>query len=375
MDRVYFSRARRGALSFAFLLASSACARAFAQAPPSPGRSPAEPSAQDNSSRAESELQAGSALTQTGRFSEAIPHFLAAQGHVSNEYAAGFNLALCYVGTDQFPKAIPILAGLRNGNYENASVENLLAQAYAGNGENKEAFEAFQKAVVFTPKEEKLYLLVAAAFSKKQNYVRSLRVVESGLQNLPDSPRLHYELGYILWQLDEPGLAKPELERATSLAPHSEIGYLAAGQGAFMLGNLSQAIQIARTATRDGFSDYQLLALLGDALIQVGASPGKPEFLEAKEALEKSIAARPNYASSQIALGRLLLQEGRVDPAIEHLELGRQLAPHNPTPCWLLATAYRKRGQVERERAMLALVAKLNEEQAQKHRPASDEDR
>lgn len=359
----------------AFLLAGTACARAFAQAPLSPARSPVEPSAQDTSSQAESELQAGIALTQTGRFSEAIPHFLAAQGHVSNEYAANFNLALCYVGINQFPKAIPILVGLRNGNHENASVENLLAQAYAGNGENKEAFEAFQKAVIFTPKDEKLYLLVAAAFSKEQNYVRSLRVVESGLGNLPDSARLHYELGYILWQLDEPGLAKPELERAASLAPHSEIGYLAAAQEGFMLGNLSQAIQIARTATRDGFSDYQLLALLGDALIQFGASPGKPEFLEAKKALEKSIVARPNYASSQIALGRLLLQEGRVDPAIEHLELGRQLAPRNPTPCLLLATAYRKRGQVEQARAMLALVAKLNEEQAQKHRPASEEDR
>jgi len=191
MDRVYFSRARRGALYLAFLLAGTACARAFAQAPLSPARSPVEPSAQDTSSQAESELQAGIALTQTGRFSEAIPHFLAAQGHVSNEYAANFNLALCYVGINQFPRAIPILVGLRNGNHENASVENLLAQAYAGNGENKEAFEAFQKAVIFTPKDEKLYLLVAAAFSKEQNYVRSLRVVESGLGNLPLRTGLH----------------------------------------------------------------------------------------------------------------------------------------------------------------------------------------
>jgi len=41
----------------------------------------------------------------------------------------------------------------------------------------------------------------------------------------------------------------------------------------------------------------------------------------------------------------------------------------------LLATAYRKRGQLEQAQAMLAMVAKLNEEQAQKHRQPLDENR
>ncbi|HVH60776.1 MAG TPA: tetratricopeptide repeat protein, partial [Candidatus Sulfotelmatobacter sp.] len=230
-------------------------------------------------------------------------------------------------------------------------------------------------AAAFTPKDEKLYLLVAAAFLERQDYGQGLRVVESGLTELPGSAKLHYELGYVLWQLEEPVLARPEFERATSLAPNSAVGYLAAAQESFMLGNLAAAAQIARTAIREGAADYQLLALLGDALIQAGASPGKPEFSEAKEALEKSIGEHPRYSSSHIALGRLLLQEGRVDRAVEHLELGRQLAPENPAPYMLLATAYRKRGQIEQERAMLAIVAKLNEEQAQRRRSDFNKER
>ena len=199
--------------------------------------------------------------------------------------------------------------------------------------------------------------------------------MESGLRDLPNSAKLHYELGYLLWQLEEPVSAKPEFERATSLAPNSALGYLATAQESFMLGNLAQAIQIARAAIREGAADYQLLALLGDALIQAGASPGKPEFSEAKEALRKSIGDHPRYASSHIALGRLLLQEGRVDQAVEHLELGRQLAPQNPAPYLLLATAYRKRGQPEQERAMLAIVAKLNEDQAERRRSDFNKER
>lgn len=365
----------------ALLLPGGVCALALGQMPELAKRGPAQPATQEIASQqeaaqeAEAELQKGIILTRSGHFSEAIPHFLSARGHVSSEYAAEFNLALCYVGVSEFPKAISILEALRKGSHEGASVENLLSQTYEGNDQPNEAFEAFQKAAAFTPKDEKLYLLVAAAFMGKQDYGQGLRVLEAGLRNLPDSARLHYELGFGLWQLEEPGMAKPEFERATVLAPHSVIGYLAAAQESFMLDDLSQAIKIARAGILEGFSDYQLLCLLGDALIHNGASPGTPEFAEAKQALEKSIAERPNYASSQIALGRVLLQEERVDAAIEHLELGRQLAPRNPAPCLLLATAYRKRGQLKQAQAMLAMVDKLNEEQAQKRRRALYESR
>lgn len=362
------------ALIASLLLICGSCGTAQTQSLHAPTRSLTKQISQNAGSQAETELQTGIELTRSGHFAEAIPHFLAAHGHVSDEYAEQFNLALCYVGTNEFPKAIPILIQLRSGSHKNASVENLLSQAYAGNDEPKEAFEAFQKAVVLTPKDEKLYLLVAGAFSKKQDYARSLRVLESGLRNLPDSARLHYERGYVLWQLDESGLARPEFERAASIAPHSAIGYLAAAQESLMLGNISQATQMARTGISEGFADYQLLALLGEALIQAGASPGKPEFTEAKDALEKSIAARPNYSSSQVALGRLLLQEGSVDLAIGHLEMARQLAPQDPSCYLLLATAYRRRGQLEQARAMMAKVAKLDQERAEKHRLAFEKE-
>lgn len=375
MDRGDFFRISRCIVAVALLAASLKCETALAQSSLASNRSLSGQASQEATLQPEAELQTGITLTKSGHFSEAIPHFLAARGHVSDEYAAEFNLALCYVGVGEFPKAISILGQLRGGSHDNASVENLLSQAYEGNDQPNLAFEAFQKAAAFTPNDEKLYLLVSAAFMEKQDYAQGLRVVVVGLRNLPESARLHYELGYALWQIEEPSLAKPEFERAAALAPHSTIGYLAAAQESFLLGDLTQATKIAREGAQQGFADYQLLCLLGDALIHNGASPGTPEFAEAKQALEKSVAARPNYASSQIALGRILLQEDHVDAAIEHLELGHRLTPQNPTPCLLLATAYRKRGKLEQAQAMLTLVDKLNQEQAQRRRAALDEHR
>jgi len=54
------------------------------------------------SPEAEAEFQTGTALTKKSLFREAIPHLLAARILATHEYAANFDLALCYVGTRQF---------------------------------------------------------------------------------------------------------------------------------------------------------------------------------------------------------------------------------------------------------------------------------
>ena len=327
-------------------------------------------SAPDANAEAESDLQLGIALTQRGSFTEAIPHFLTAQGRVSDEYAVEFNLALCYTGVGQFEKAIPGLRALRAGPHEGAPVENLLAQVYAGSGQTDEAFDALQRASAFAPKHEKLYLLVADAFLRRQEDAQSLRVIELGLEHLPESARLHYERGYLLSMLDDFDAAKADFEKAMRLAPRSEIGYLAEAQENLLAGNLAEAIRVSRTASAEGKQDYQVLAILGEALIRAGASVGQPEFAEARAALEKSVAVRPNYASSQIALGHVDLLAGRLGAAIDRLESGRRLSPENPAVYSLLAAAYRKSGRLDQAETMLTILAKLNQQQAQRIRTA-----
>lgn len=327
-------------------------------------------SARDASAEAETDLQLGIALTQRGSFTEAIPHFLAAKGRVSDEYAVEFNLALCYTGVGQFEKAITALLALRAGRHEGDPVENLLAQAYAGSGQADQAFDALQRASAFAPKQEKLYLFVADAFLGRQEDAHSLRVIDLGLQHLPDSARLHYERGYLLSMLDDLDGAKADFELAIRLAPRSEIAYLAEAQENFLAGHLEEAVHVSRKASAEGKQDYQLLAILGEALIRGGASPGQVEFAEARAALEKSVATRPNYASSQIALGHVELLDGRLDAAIDHLESGRRLSPQNPAAYSLLAAAYRKSGRPDQAETMLTMLAKLNQEQAQRIRTA-----
>jgi len=322
-------------------------------------------------SDAERELQIGIALTQQGRFSEAIPHFLGAQGHVSDEYAANFNLALCYVGTNQFTRAIQVLSTLKSGGHDTAAVNNLLAQAYIGAEQDKNAFSAFQQAVKQTPEDEKLYMLVAEECMDRQAYDLGLDVLNIGLQHLPNSSRLHYERGLFFSFENQPDPATADFDFSSRLSPGSDISYMAAGQKALLEGDMPEAIRIARERMKKGHDNYIVLTIFGKAVIQSGVNPGEPEFAEARAALEKSVAERPNYAVSQAALGELYLTAGRVDDAITHLEAARKLAPDDVSVYSHLAIAYRRKGDAGEAKSMLATLAALNQQQAAKYKSDS----
>jgi predicted Zn-dependent protease len=313
---------------------------------------------------AESELQTGTTLTRRGLFAEAIPHLLAARGRASNEYAGEFNLALCYVGTGQFGQAVQVLSSLRDSGHDNADVYNLLAQAQIGNAQPREAWASFQKAVLLTPQNEKLYLFLADACMERKDYALGLKVVNLGIQNLPRSPRLYYERAVFLSQLDQFDRGKADFELARKLAPDSDIGYLAVAHEEFLQGNIREAIQAAREGIRQGYENSVLLTILGEALMRAGAVPGQPEFGEAEMALQRAVAERPGDPSSQVALGKLDLMADRLDDAIAHLEKARQIEPGKPSVYANLAKAYQRHGDLKRAQNALAMLAKLNQAQA-----------
>jgi len=333
-------------------------------------------SGQPSSDRdSELELQKGTALTRTGQFAGAIPHLLAARGRVANEYAANFNLALCYVATSQPKLAVPILSELRAGGHDNADVSNLLAQAYVGDSENQKAIEALHRAASLTPANERLYIFVADACMGKQAYGLGMQVVDLGLRNLPHSGRLHFERAMFLSLLDQFDSAKPDFELARKLAPDSDIAFVATAQQAMFEGNIPEVIRSAREGISKGRANFMLLALLGEALLRSGIRPGQPEFEEARQALENSVAERLNYPSSHLALGKLYLMDNRVQEAVAHLENARQLDPANPSVYSSLAAAYRKQGDLSKARQALAALSQINAAQAEKIRSASGDRR
>lgn len=321
---------------------------------------------QDSNATAEQELQTAITLTRQAHFAEAIPHFLAVQGRVRDEYAANFNLALCYVGTGQYKEADKVLNDLRSHGKSTAEVESLLAQALIGMGDQQRALAAAERMSHLAPKNEKLYLLTADASMENGDFDLGLKIAELGLHELPASPRLLFERGMFLAQLDQVDAAKHDLGRVAALAPGTDIAYIAAAQKSLFEGDVERALRVAREGVLRGNQHFMLLSLYGETAVRAGITPDQPEFRDVQTAVEKAVAQRPNYASSQITLGKLYLIQGRVNDAITHLEVARQLDSRNPAVYSNLAAAYRQRGDQERTRQALDMLAKLNREQVEK---------
>lgn len=312
----------------------------------------------------EQELQQGTALTRRGSFSEAIPHLIAARGRVAHEYAASFNLALCYLGTDQYKRAIDLLNALRESGHDGADVENLLAQAYIGDSQPEDALAALEKAATISPQNEKLYAFVADACTDHKQYRLGLKVVAVGLRNIPQSARLHYERAMFLTQLDALDQAKQDFESAAKLAPGSEIATLASAHENLLTGDVEETIRIAREGVKQGFENPALLTILGEALIRSGVRPGEPDFLEARTVLNKAAAKQPEDPASQIALGTLDLSAGQLETSIQHLQKARELDPDNPSVYANLLKAYQRHGDVQLAQDALKALQKLNQQQA-----------
>lgn len=325
--------------------------------------------------RAEAELQVGISLTRQGRFEEAIPHFLAAQGRVRDEYALGFDLALCYLGTGQYKKTVQTLNELRSSGHATSDVYNLLAQANLGIAQPEQAFDAFQRAATLNPKNERLYTFVAEAAMDHQYYTLGIDVLTLGLERLPKSSRLYYKRGVLYTFVDQADMARNDLELASKLAPGTDISFLAASQKAMLEGNIPGAVQAARDGVEKDPKNYVLLTLLGQGLIRAGASPGQPEFAEAQSALERAIAERPGFAAPQLALGKLHLMAGRLDEAVSCLEAVRQLSPDDTAVYSQLARAYRRQGRLEEAKEMLATLNRLNQAKAAKYKSGPPDQR
>ncbi len=310
-------------------------------------------------------VQSGIELTRRGLFRDAIPLLLRARAQASGNYAVEFNLALCYLGVGNFKEAIRSLKDLAENGYNTAAMNNLLSQAYVADGQSERAFQALKDASRQTPKDESLYAFVADACTDHYAYSLGLRVVDLGLSNLPNSARLNYERAVFLARLDRLEEAKPEFQKASTLAPGSDLAYLALIQENLYEDKLPEALTLAREGIKAGHRDYQMLSLLGTVLIHAGATPGQPEFAEAREALEASVSTHPAYSTSQIALGKLLLMEGRPKDAVAHLEIGLLLEPQNPAVYTSLARAYRQLGKPEKaQQSLNTLSALLREKSA-----------
>ena len=136
-------------------------------------------------------LNKGAALLEQGKAQEAIPHLERAHQLDQRNVPVLINLGGAYVLAGQHKKAVPILEAACDAEPDNVMVWVNLGAAYLGNP------------VLATPEQQEMAIV---AF-------------ETALELNPAAPNVHYNLGLVFLDRDEPEQARRTFLQALKVSP------------------------------------------------------------------------------------------------------------------------------------------------------------
>jgi len=232
-------------------------------------------------------------------------------------------------------------------NSAGANVYIALGEAYDKLGLAEKAYASLAKAIEMAPRSEDAYLALAGFSTAHQNNEYALKVLDAGLENVPDSPKLLHQRGVALALLGNQEEAEKSLRRASSLDPKWADPLLALGVSLLERGRYDEAADSFRQAARTAPEDFRAEYLLATALRRTGDPARRDEVISS---LRKAVSLKPSDARPRALLGQSYLEAGRLTEAAAELEQSIRIDPENTTALYQLGLLHRDLGNRDESR-------------------------
>ncbi len=311
---------------------------------------------------AEDRFQAGLILGRAEAYAPAADFFGAARPRYSDPYIAGYNQLLMLIKAASYPQAIAVFAELVAHGYRRAELYNLVSEAYLKTGKLQEAYDVLRTATQIEPESEDNYVDLAAVCLEYEDYPLGKDILDVAIHYIPHSYRLYIQRGVTYVMRGSLDLAEKDFQTASELAPDKSLPYFALGWVWVQGGQTAKAVEVLREKSKLPGIDFLVPYIFGVALVHSGAEPGTSAADEAVSAFESSIRLNDRFSHAHAELGRLLFKQGQLDQAIDELKTASALDPNDSGPVYVLAQAYRKKGQKAEADEMLAKIAQLHSE-------------
>jgi superkiller protein 3 len=237
----------------------------------------------------------------------------------------------------------------------------------AQGGRQKEAEEAFQRAIDQDPYNALIYNALATFYINAQQVPKAIVTAENGVVKAPGSPDLYYTLGLARYQAGRFDEAAQALERAVDLRPKYPEASLWLGNTyllqASVNGQEGAADPVKLQAAVDQFrraialdpdtADYH--AALAEALFQ------RRELAEARTELERATAIDPGEAKYAYSLGKVCEQLDDLDAAEAAFKHATERDAKSAEAFYGLGATYFKRQRDEEAIAAFRSALKLNQ--------------
>jgi Flp pilus assembly protein TadD len=301
----------------------------------------------------------GACLLVLDRPSDAVPVFKKLLAAHPDSVNIRFNLGYSQLLAQKSADAIGTLQPFAADSGAGADALNLLAAAEAAGGRLEAAVDHLRRAIEIAPKDERSYLDLAAICLRNESEDAAAEFVDVGLQNVPESARLHTLRGILKAQLGKYEEAASEFELANRLDPNRQYG--AAGLGVLYteMRQPDLASAVLRERLKKSPGDSTLNYLLAQALVQEGVEPGTAKFSETLEALIAATRAQPAFAKAHSLLGKLYVSAENYPKAVEELRLAAKYDATDRMARSQLAIALRRLGRDEEAAAAIAELKRI----------------
>ena len=245
-------------------------------------------------------------------------------------------------------EAVACLEKIVAVNAAGANVYIALGEAYDKLGLAEKAYASLAKAIEMAPRSEDAYLALAGFSTAHQNNEYALKILNTGLEKVPDSPRLLHQRGVALALLGNQEEAAKSLRRASGLDPAWADPLLALGVSLLERGRYDEAADSFRQAARTAPEDFRAEYLLATALKRTGDAARRDETISA---LRKAVSLKPGDARPRALLGQSYLEAGRLSDAAAELEQSIRIDPENTTALYQLGLLHRDLGNRDESRS------------------------
>jgi tetratricopeptide (TPR) repeat protein len=261
--------------------------------------------------------------------------------------------------------AIETLQPLTESASPNADALNLISAVYEANQQVPEAVAALQRAIQVAPQDVDNYFDLAALSLIYGPFKVGIDVLNAAVKIVPGSAALYIERGVLYVQLGQYQQADADFQRANALQPAQNFGTVARGISLLQENEVGQSLNVLRGRLKQAPNDPALNYALAESLIRKGVAPGTAEFQEAREALQKAVRSKPDFALAYDALSVLDLSAGLTSEAADADRRALEADPENFSAAYHLLLCLRKGGDQKEVQELGKKLATMSAARAQ----------
>ncbi len=297
----------------------------------------------------------GACLLEQNKAPKAVPVFASLLTQFPDSTNVRYNLGYARFLSGDATEAIATLRPLTTGEHEDASALNLIASAEAADGQLAAALSDLRAAAHLKPEAEENYLDFASLCLDHNSPELAEEIINMGLQIIPNSARLYSMRGIVNAQSNKFDESASDFEKANRLSPDQSYGSVGLSMLYAESKHPEDSERILREKLKVAPNDATLNYLFADVLLNQSKTIKSSNLSEARAALARSLAARPDFSDSHALLGKVFRRMGENEKAINEFKLALSNNPKNRIALTQITSLLRSVGR-EKEAALYSVT-------------------